>query len=78
MFDAGLSLENMVLAAESLGLGTMFIGGMDAKKAEALLEVPQGYCCVILMVLGYPDEQPAARPRKEMKEIVFKNKFGAP
>ena len=75
MFDAGLSLENMVLAAESMGLGTMFIGGMDAKKAEALLGVPQGFACVILMVLGYPDEQPAQRPRKEMKEIVFKNKF---
>jgi nitroreductase len=78
MFDAGLSLENMVLAAESLGLGTLFIGGMDAKKAEALLEVPPGYACVILMVLGYPDEQPAGRPRKEMKELVFRNKFGAP
>jgi nitroreductase len=77
MFDAGLSLENMVLAAESLGLGTMFIGGMDAKKAEALLGLPQGYCCVILMPLGYPDETPPARPRKEMKEIVFKNRFGA-
>ncbi len=77
MFDAGLSLENMVLTAESLGLGTMFIGGMDAKKAESLLSVPPGYACVILMVLGYPDEQPAARPRKEISEIVFKNKFGA-
>ena len=76
MFDAALALENMVLTAESLGLATMFIGGMDAKKAESLLGVPPGYVCVILMVLGYPDEQPEARPRKEAAEIVFKNKFG--
>ena len=77
MFDAGLALENMVLAAESFGLGTLFIGGMDAKKAESILGVPQGYACVILMALGYPDEQPEARPRKEAAEVVFKEKFGA-
>lgn len=77
MFDAGLALENMVLAAESFGLGTLFIGGMNAKKLESLLGVPEGYACVILMVLGYPDEQPEARPRKEAAEFVFKNKFGA-
>ncbi len=31
---------------------------------------------VILMVLGYPDEQPEARPRKELSEIVYHDKFG--
>jgi nitroreductase len=76
MFDAGLALENMVLAAESFGLGTLFIGGMDARKAETLLDVVPGYACVILMVLGYPDEDPQARPRKEASEVVFKDKFG--
>jgi nitroreductase len=77
MFDAGLALENMVLAAESFGLGTVFIGGMDAKKAGALLDVPEGYACVILLVLGYPDEAAAARPRKNLGEIVSWNRFGA-
>ncbi len=76
MFDAALTLENMVLAAESLGLGTLFIGGMNANKVESLLGVPQGYACVILMVLGYPDEEPGARPRKEMTELVFRDRFG--
>lgn len=76
MFDAGLALENMVLAATSLGLGTLFIGGMDAKKAESLLGVPQGYACIILMVLGYPNEEPEARPRKQVAELVFRDKFG--
>ena len=77
MFDAALALENMVLAAKSLGLGTLFIGGMNANKVESLLGVPQGYACVILMVLGYPDEEPEARPRKEMAELVFRDRFGA-
>lgn len=76
MFDAGLALENMVLAATSFGLGTVFIGSFDAKKAETILDVPSGFACVILMVLGYPDEQPFPRPKKELAEIVFLNKFG--
>jgi len=77
MFDAALALENMVLAAESFGLGTLFLGGMNAKKAESLLGVPEGYACVILMVLGYPEEQPEARPRKELSDLAFNNTFGS-
>lgn len=69
-------MENMVLVATSFGLGTVFIGGMDAKKAESILDVPFGFACVILMVLGYPDEQPVQRPKKDLAEIVFRNRFG--
>ena len=76
MFDAALALENMVLEAQELGLGTLYIGAFDAKKAGSVLGVPEGYSCVILLPLGYPDEQPEARQRKEISEIVFKNKFG--
>jgi len=77
MFDAGIALENMVLAAQELGVGTLYIGGFNAKTAGSILDVPEGYSCVILLAVGYPDEQPEAKPRKEISEIVFKNKFGA-
>ncbi len=76
MFDVALALENMVLEAQELGIGTLYIGAFDAKKAGEVLGVPNGYSCVILLSLGYPDEQPEARSRKEISEIVFKNKFG--
>ena len=76
MFDAALALENMVLEAQELGIGTLYIGAFDARKAARVLDVPEGYSCVILLPLGYPDEQPEAKPRKELSEIVFKNKFG--
>jgi nitroreductase len=77
MFDAGLAMENMVLAAETFGLGTLFVGGMSAEKAESILGVPEGFAFVILMTLGYPDEKPEARPRKDLSEVVFQNRFGA-
>jgi len=76
MFDNGLAMENAALAAHSLGLGTVFMGLFDAEKAAEILEVPNGYSVVVLMLLGYPDEFPKGSPRKEYSEIVFYEKFG--
>jgi len=78
LFDVALALENMVLAAWSFGLGTLFVGRLDAKIAEGILGVPPGYAFVVLMALGHPDERPEARPRKAMAEIVFADRFGNP
>jgi nitroreductase len=76
MFDAALAMENFCLAAVAAGLGTVIIGAFDPKAAAKVMNVPEGYAVVALTPLGYPDEAPAARPRKEMSEIVFTNQFG--
>lgn len=76
MFDTALAMENFVLSAYSFGLGTVIIGAFDAYAAAELLKVPEGFTVVALTPLGYPDEAPAARPRKEIPEIVFYNQFG--
>jgi len=76
MFDVALAMQNLVLTAHSLGLGTVHTGRFDAKKAADILEVPQGYCVVEMTPLGYPDQVRDPRPRKELSEIVFYNRFG--
>ncbi len=76
MFDVALAMQNLVLAAYSLGLGTVHIGFFNAKKAADILEVPPGFCVVEMTPLGYPDESPAIRPRKELSEIVFYEQYG--
>ena len=77
MFDTALAMQNMVLAATALGLGTVYTGAFDSVAAEKVLGVPDGYKVVSMTPLGYPDEDPKPRPRKEFDEIVFKDKFGA-
>ncbi len=77
MFDVALAMQNLVLAAHSLGLGTVYVGAFDAKKAANILEVPQGFCVVGMTPLGYPAQEPGPRPRKELSEIVFYDKFGS-
>jgi nitroreductase len=76
MYDVALAMENLALAAHSFGLGTVIIGAFDPKAAAAVLKVPPGYAVVSLTPLGYPDEAPAARPRKPMAEILFRDQFG--
>jgi len=76
MFDVALAMQNLVLAAHSLGLGTVFVGAFDAKKAATILGVPEGFCVVAITPLGYPDHQPGAVPRKELSDIIFYDKYG--
>jgi nitroreductase len=77
MFDAGIAMQNLCLAAHAVGLGTVHVGNFDATKAEAILSVPAGYCVVEMTPLGYPNGEPRMTARKELTEIIFHNKFGA-
>lgn len=75
MFDTGIAMQNMVLAAWAEGLGTCYLGAFDAVIAGKVLEVPTGYAVVAMTPLGYPAENPPAKPRKEFSEIVIQEKF---
>ena len=77
MFDVALAMQNLVLAAHSLGLGTVYIGAFNARKAADVLVVAPGFCVVAMTPLGYPTHAPATRPRKELSEIVFRDRFGS-
>jgi nitroreductase len=76
MFDTALAVQNMVLAAHAQGLGTVIIGLFDAAQAEKVINVPEGYKIVTMFPVGVPDQEGKAPPRKELSEIVIKNKFG--
>lgn len=78
MFDVGLAMQNITLAAHALGLGTVHIGMIDAPAAARVLGLPQGMAVVELMPLGVPDESPPPRPRKELRELVYWEGWGNP
>ena len=77
MYDVALAMQNLVLKAHSLGLGTVHLGLFDSQKVAEILRVPDGFCVVAMTPLGYPDETPRTVPRKELSEIVFYEKFGS-
>jgi nitroreductase len=76
MFDVALAMQNLTLEAHALGLGTVHVGAFDARRAAAILEVPEGFCVVEMTPLGYPDQEGHTPSRKELSEIVFQGRFG--
>lgn len=75
LVDAGLMGENMMLAAQSLGLGTCCLGSSahflqsneSCKPYLVKLNLPEGYEICYILAVGYPDESPEAKPRDESK-----------
>ena len=78
--DAGLLGENMMLAAQSMGLGTCCLGGpvrflLSNEKCKFFLDrldIPADYKLNYILAIGYPDEQPDAKPRDASKVKYIK------
>lgn len=68
--DLSIALSFMMLEAAELGLGTCWLGSFYEDKVKEVLNLPEGYRVVAMTPLGYPDENPAQRPRKSIEEIV--------
>ena len=69
--DAATAFAHLCLAAHSLGLGTCWMGSYDEGKIKQLFSLPDRIRIVGITPLGYPDQRPNPRPRKELSEIVF-------
>lgn len=65
------AVQNMLLKAHELGLGTCWMSGYgDEEKAKRILGVPENFGLLCLVLLGYPDEKPFPPPRKSIKELI--------
>jgi len=73
--DTVIALENMVLAAWSLGIGSCWIGSFNEQKIKKLLKIPENWKIVALATLGYPVEQPNPRKKKPANELFSHNEF---
>ena len=76
MFDVALAMDNISLVAHERGLGTLHVGLFDPKAAAQVIGVPEGAALIEMMVVGYPDEEAKAPPRKELSEIVMYERYG--
>lgn len=76
MFDLGLAMENLCLAAYGLGLGTVIVGLFDHRKAEEILKVPSPMEVIAMTPLGYPAREGGAPRRKELSEFVHFETYG--
>lgn len=73
--DLSIAFAYMILEAQELGLGTCWLGAFDEGAVKKALHIPKEVRVVAMTPLGYPAESPAARPRKDMSEIVSYDKY---
>jgi nitroreductase len=75
--DACLMAQNVVTAAESMGLGTVYLGSIlnDPKKICEILKLPELTFPVLGLGIGYPNQNPQLKPRMEMRLRVYENTY---
>jgi nitroreductase len=69
--DTAAAVQNILLAAENMGLGSCWIGAFDENQLSASLEIPESLRPVAVLPVGYP-ETPVTVPqrRRPVDEIV--------
>lgn len=79
-FDLGQAAENMMLAAWSLGLGSVHASVYDEEMTRNLLGYPEGYRCDTILSFGYPADPsvlrlPPSKGRKPLGDIVHEERW---
>jgi len=77
VLDAALSLENMVIAAEASGLGSVIIGSVTEHpwRVREILRLPKHCLALSILCIGYPREKPARREKWDYNVIVCEDRY---
>lgn len=78
LIDAALAMQNAVVAAQSLGLGTCCIGytrTADPKRVAEFLQLPKGVFVACGLAIGYPRETPDLKPKQPLSLVIHKEHY---
>ncbi|WP_088810503.1 MULTISPECIES: NADPH-dependent oxidoreductase [Listeria] len=75
--DVGLACQNALTAAESLGYGTVCIGGIRREFTEVseFLGLPEMVIPIVGLCVGYPDTESVIRPRLPKEAVYFEETY---
>jgi len=74
--DCAAAIENLMLAATELGLGSCWVGAFEEDKVRSMLEIPVDVRPQAIITIGYSDETPEARSLSPIETIVYFNRYG--
>ncbi|MBA2876232.1 nitroreductase family protein [Thermaerobacillus caldiproteolyticus] len=74
--NTAIALQNANLAAESIGLGTVILGGVGAvTELDEWLDLPNNVIPLVGLAVGVPNEMPEQKPRLPQSALFFENKY---
>ncbi|WP_096200482.1 oxygen-insensitive NADPH nitroreductase [Bacillus sp. FJAT-45350] len=77
VIDAALAAQNATVAAESLGLGICYIGGIrnHVQEVSELLNLPHRVIPLFGLTVGYPAQDPGVKPRLPLEHIYYEDEY---
>jgi len=76
VLDACFAAQNILLAANALGIGSCPIVSFNSEAIGKILDAPESWEPVLVVSLGYIDKKPKPPSKKPLSEIVCMNSFG--
>lgn len=75
--DALLAAQNVVVAAESMGLGTVYLGSIlaDPRLVVDALELPELTFPILGLLVGHSDQEPSQKPRLPLSILTAENTY---
>jgi nitroreductase len=74
------AVQNLLLAAHAMGLGTVLTTRWKAREADVrpLLGLPENVSPFAIVPMGWPESRPGRNRRKPVKDVTYREKFGQP
>lgn len=73
--NCAAAIENMLLEAHSLGLGTRWIGAFEEEMVKRILSLSPEASPQAIIALGYPKEIPPKPPKMPLESLVYFNRW---
>lgn len=77
LIDVALAAQNAAVAAESMGLGICYIGGIrnNLEEVQKVLNMPEHVIPVFGMAVGYPEKMNDQKPRLPLEHVYMENEY---
>jgi nitroreductase len=73
--DTAAAIQNLLLGAVALGLGTCWVGAFQEDMVRVVLGVPKGLRPVAIIPIGRPAEKPNPPYKRPLEEVVRRETF---
>lgn len=73
--NCAAAMQNMLLEAHSLGLGSRWLGGFEEEMVKRLLKIPEEVRPQAIIAIGYPKEIPPKPPKMPLESLVYFNEW---
>jgi nitroreductase len=73
--DVSIAVDHLMLQAQEEGLGTCWIGAFEETAVKTLLGIPDDVKVLALTPLGYRDEAPPDRGRRDLDQVVCYERY---